>query len=101
MKIKKGDNVVVLTGKDRGKQAKVLNIFPKKEKILLEGLNLYKRHERPRKAGQKGQIVERAMPLHISNVLLFCPKCKKGVRVGAVLTDGKKLRVCKKCKSTI
>lgn len=68
MKIKKGDKVKILTGRDRGKSGKVLFAFPKRERVLIEGINMVKRHERPRKAGQKGQVVERALPIHVSNV---------------------------------
>lgn len=68
MKIKKGDKVKILTGRDRGKSGKVLFAFPKRERVLVEGINMVKRHERPRKAGQKGQVVERALPIHVSNV---------------------------------
>lgn len=70
MKIHKGDNVKILAGRDRGKSGKVLAAFPKLERVLVEGVNKVKKHERARKAGQKGQIVERAMPIHISNVAL-------------------------------
>lgn len=68
MKIHKGDMVRVLAGRDRGKSGKVLAAFPKRDRVLVEGVNKVKKHERPRKAGQKGQIVERAMPIHVSNV---------------------------------
>ena len=74
MKIHKGDIVKVLTGRDRGRSGKVLEAFPKKERVLVEGVNKVKKHERPRKANQKGQIVERAMPIHISNVALVKEK---------------------------
>lgn len=70
MKIHKGDMVKILTGRDRGKSGKVLEAFPKKERVLVDGVNKVKKHERPRKANQKGQVVERAMPIHISNVAL-------------------------------
>ncbi|KKU57521.1 MAG: 50S ribosomal protein L24 [Parcubacteria group bacterium GW2011_GWA2_47_12] len=74
MHVKKGDMVKILAGKDRGKSGKVLEAFPKKERVLVEGVNKVKKHERPRKANQKGQIVERAMPVHISNVALVKEK---------------------------
>ncbi len=97
MKIRKGDMVVVLTGKDKAKQAKVLRVFNKNGKVLLEGINIFKRHERSRKQGKKGQIIERAMPMDISNVSLYCVKCKKGVRTSVRLEGSKKFRVCRKC----
>lgn len=70
MHVKKGDTVKILAGRDRGKSGKVLSAFPKRDRVLVEGVNKVKKHERPRKAGQKGQVVERAMPIHISNVAL-------------------------------
>ncbi len=101
MKIKKNDNVIVIAGKEKGKQGKVLKVFRLEEKVLVEGLNLRKKHQRPRKQGEKGQVVEMAHPMHISNVLLYCPSCKQGVRLGAKVNGAKKLRVCKKCGKEI
>lgn len=97
MKLKKGDNVVVISGKDRGRQAKILRVFPKVGKILVEGVNLVRVREKARRAGQKGQTVERAMPLDASNVLIWCGHCKRGRRIGYKIEGGKKVRVCKKC----
>jgi len=68
MKIKKNDNVIVLTGKDRGKTGKVLRAFPKLDRVLVAGINIHKKHERPRKSGQKGQTIEKEAPIHVSNV---------------------------------
>ena len=101
MKIKKGDTVVVLTGKDKGKKAKVLEALPSKNKVVLEGLNMYKKHERPRRQGQKGQVVERPMPIHVSNVALFSDKDKKGVRVGFEMKGDKKVRVASKSRAAL
>ena len=70
MTIKKNDNVIILTGKDKGKTGKVLKSMPRDNKILVEGLNLVKKHQRPRKEGQKGQVIDQAMPIHVSNVAL-------------------------------
>ena len=96
--IKKGDTIKVLMGKDKGKMAKVLRIVNKKGKVLVEGVNSYKKHERARQKGKKGQVIERVMPIDISNVLLYCEKCKKGVRIGILASaKGKKSRVCKSC----
>lgn len=94
MKIKKGDNVIVITGKDKGKSGKVVDIFTKKELVLLDGVNVIKKHQKPRKSGQKGQIVERAMPIHISNVALL--EGSKKVRAGYIKKGEKKVRVSKK-----
>ncbi|OGF62682.1 50S ribosomal protein L24 [Candidatus Giovannonibacteria bacterium RIFCSPHIGHO2_01_FULL_45_33] len=101
-KIKKGDMVVVISGKDRGKNAKVINVFPKEERIVVEGVAMKKVHRRPRKQGQKGEVVSLPSPIHSSNVLLYCKNCGKGSRAGfKFLDDGKKVRICKKCKNEI
>lgn len=101
MNIKKNDNVIVIAGKDRGKQGKVLRLFRETDKVLVEGLNLRKKHQKPRKQGDKGQTIEIPHPLHISNVLLYCSSCGQGVRIGAKVTAKKKIRVCKKCGKEI
>jgi len=101
MKIKKGDQVLVISGKYRGKKGKVIRALPKKEKIVVEGVNIVKKHVRPRRAGEKGQIVQMPAPLHVSNVKLICPHCKKATRVGYKIEGEKKYRICKKCKREI
>lgn len=101
MKIKKGDSIIIISGKDRGKQSKVLRVFPKTEKILAEGAALRKKHQRPRKQGQKGEVVTLPTPFHVSNAMLFCKNCGKGSRVGYQILSGKKVRICKKCKNEI
>ncbi len=93
MNIKKGDTVIVTTGKDKGKKAKVLSAFPRENKVLVEGVNMQKKHERARKAGQKGQVISRAMPLNVSNVMIVDPKTGKGTRVGYKMIGDKKVRV--------
>jgi len=97
MKIKKGDTVLVISGKCRGKTGRVLRAFPEERKILVEGVNLIKKHQRPRKADEKGQIIEMPSPIDVSNVKLICPKCGKATRVGYKITEGNKYRICKKC----
>ncbi len=97
MKIHKGDTVLIISGKDRGKKGKVLKALPKERKVVVEGVNLIKKHQKPKKSGEKGQIVEMASPIDVSNVKLLCPKCKKPVRVGYKIIDDKKYRICKKC----
>jgi large subunit ribosomal protein L24 len=94
MKIKKNDNVIVIAGKDKGKTAKVVRAFPKADKVIVEGVNMKKKHERARKANSKGQIVEKAMPLHVSNVMLV--EGKKGVRTGKKLIGDKNVRISRK-----
>lgn len=97
MKIKKGDNVLVVSGKDRGKKGKVLRAFPRDAKIMVEGANVRKKHVRAKRAGQKGQIVEMPAMFAVSNVKLLCAKCGKTTRVGYKIEGKKKVRICKKC----
>ena len=95
-KIKKGDQIIVLCGKDKGKQGLVLNVFPKKNKVLIENVNVYKKHTKPNpQAGIEGGIIDKTMPIDISNVALVNPKTGKASRVGFVIKDNKKLRVFK------
>ena len=101
MKVKKGDNVLVIAGKDRGKTGKVLRALPKEAKILVEGVNTKQKHVKPKRQDEKGQVVRIAAPMNISNVKLICTKCSKATRVGYVMREGKKYRICKKCKSEI
>lgn len=100
-KIKRGDMVRVLRGKDAGAQAKVLAVLPRDEKVVVEGLNMAKKHVRARTTSQKGQRVSIAAPIRIANVQLICSQCKKGTRIGITRENGLRQRVCKKCKSVI
>jgi large subunit ribosomal protein L24 len=100
-KIKKEDMVVVITGKERGKKGKVSEVIYKKERVLINGVNLVKKHKKNQTENKKPNIVEEPAPLHISNVMYFCNKCDKGVRLGVKDEDGKKVRFCKKCGTTI
>lgn len=101
MKIKKDDTVLIISGKDQGKKGKVMEVLPQQGRVIVEGLNLRKKHVKPKKQGEKGQVVEIPGPVDISNVKLICPKCKKPVRVGYKIEGDKKFRMCKKCKQTI
>ena len=101
MKVKKGDNVLIITGKDKGKTGKITKSLPKERKVLVEGANLRKKHVRPKKEGEKGQVVQIPTALNISDVKLICPKCGKATRVGYKIEKGRKARVCKKCQSEI
>lgn len=101
MKIKKGDTVLIISGKDRGKKGKVLKSFPKESRILVEGVNLIKKHQKPRKSGEKGQIITLPTPIHVSNVKLICSKCGKATRVGYKIEGEKEYRICKKCRQEI
>lgn len=100
--LKKNDTVVALTGKDKGKSGKVLRIDTEKSRVVVEKLNVVKRHRKPTQASPQGGIVEKELSIAISNVALMCKKCDKGVRVARkVLEDGSKVRICKKCGETI
>lgn len=101
MKIRKDDNIIVISGKDKGRKGKVQKVYPKSNKIIVDGFNIIKKHRRPRRQGEKGEIVPVPAPFNVSNVKLICPKCNKGVRIGYTIEDNKKLRICKKCKAKI
>ena len=100
--IRKSDQVKVIAGAQRGKTAKVLHVDKVNETVVLEGVNLRKKHERPSQDRPKGGIIEIESPMHISNVKLVCTKCSKAARVAMkVMDDGRKVRVCRKCKEII
>lgn len=101
MKIHKGDTVLIISGKDRLKKGKVLESSPKTNKILVEGINLKKKHQRPKKSGEKGQIISLPAFVPVSNAKLICTKCGKATRVGFKTAGEKKFRVCKKCGQEI
>lgn len=101
MKIKKGDTVLIITGKDKNRKGKVIEVLPKINKIVIEGLNVVRKHLRPKRTGEKGQKVEIPKPMNVSNVKLICPKCGQPVRVGYRITEAGKFRVCKKCEQEI
>ena len=97
MNIKKNDKVVVLSGKDKGKQGKVLEAMPADKKVIVEGVNVASCHVKPRKQGEEGGIIRREIPMYVSKVILVCPKCGKATRVGHSVKDGKNVRICRKC----
>ena len=97
MNVKKGDTVVVLSGKDKGKKGKVTSTMPKESKVVVEGVNMVTCHTKPRRQGEEGGIVRREAALYASKVQVVCPKCGKGTRVAHKIEDGKKIRVCKHC----
>ena len=103
MRIRKGDLVHVLSGKDRGKQGRVLKVLPENNRLVVEGVNFIKRHTKPNPQRQiKGGVVEREASLHASNVQLVCPECDKPTRLGRkVLGDGRKVRICRKCEGVV
>ena len=96
MNIKKGQNVIVIAGKDKGKQGKVTRAFPRLNKVIVEGVHILKRHQRARKSGQKGQILDTTMPIHASNVMIVDPKTGKGTRTGAKMVGEKKVVISRK-----
>ena len=101
-KIKKNDTVYVLTGKDKGKTGRVFRVYPAKDRALVEGINYVKKHVRKSQQDQKGGIIQKEMPIKLSNLANFCKSCNKSARVGmSVLADGTKSRYCKRCKEAI
>lgn len=101
MTIKQGDTILIITGDDKGRTAKVLKVSPVAGKIQAQGINIQKKHHRPKKEGEKGQIIEKPSFISISNVKLVCPKCNKPTRVGCKKSGKKKIRTCKKCQAAI
>ena len=101
MNIKKDDKVIVLSGKDKGKQGEVLVAEPKAGKVIVKGVNVATKHQKPQKQGQEGGIIKVETPIYVSKVQLVCPKCGKATRVAHKISDGKKTRVCKKCGAEI
>lgn len=100
--IKKNDTVIVISGKEKDKRGRVLSVNPSKNTLLAEGVNIIKKHMKPSRKYTQGGIIEKEAPLHISNVMLICPKCSKPTKINStILSDGKKVRICKKCKEVI
>lgn len=102
MNLKKGDTVVVISGDDKGKKGKIKYVDRKNKKVIVEGVNFIRKHTKPRRMGETGGIMEVEAGIDTSNVLLICPRCKEAVRIGRTsLSDGKRVRYCKKCKEVI
>ncbi len=101
MKIKTNDRVKILSGKDKGKAGKVIQVFKDENKIVVEGLNIIKKHLRPQKRTDKGQILELSAPMHTAKAMLICPKCEKTVRVGYQKDGAVKKRHCRRCHQFI
>lgn len=101
MKLKKGDQVKIVVGKENGKTGTVAKVFTKEAKVLVEGLNQYKRHIKARMQGQKSEIITITKPLAVANVQIVCPKCKKPTRVGYKMLKDDKVRVCRKCNAEL
>jgi large subunit ribosomal protein L24 len=107
MKLKSGDRVKVISGKDKGKKGKVLQVFALTNKVSVEGINLAIKHLRPKRQGEKGQKIEFPAPMQVSNLMIVCPKCNRGARIKYKILEkikekkGKKVRICSKCKELI
>ena len=99
--IKSGDTVQVISGDSKGSTGKVLAVSPKEKKVIVEGVNMVTKHVKPKNQQQQGEIVKAEGAMYACKVLLYCPKCKTGVRTGVKVEDGKKVRVCKKCGAVI
>lgn len=101
MKVKKGDKILIIKGKDRSKSGKIARALPAKSMVVVEGLNLRKKTIKPRRGGEKGRMVSVAWPMRVENVMLICEACGKATRVGYRVEGKKKIRFCKKCQATV
>lgn len=100
--VRKGDTVLVITGKNAGKRGKVLSVIPEQSRVVVEGVNIVKRHTKPTQRLPQGGIMEKEAPIHSSNVMLYCGKCNNPTRIAKkILEDGEKVRICKKCGENI
>lgn len=99
--IRKNDTVIVITGKEKGKTGKVIAVLPEAGRALVEKLNRVKRHQRPTQKLRQGGIVEKEAPIHLSNLMLYCPRCTSGVRMGRKVEAGKKVRFCRECQEIL
>ena len=100
--VRRNDNVIVMTGKDRGKRGRVLKVLPEKNRVIVEGVNIIKRHTKPNPGRQiKGGVIEREAPLHASNVQIVCPECGKMTRIGHRVDGDRKVRICRKCEGVV
>jgi large subunit ribosomal protein L24 len=102
MKIRKGDRVVVLSGKDRGREGTVTRAIPSRGRVIVDGANVAKRHQKPTRSTQQGGIIDKEMPIDVSNVAIVCPSCSKPTRIGYRFEpDGEKVRICRKCEGDL
>lgn len=101
MKFKKGDEIIVTKGKDLGKKGKIEKVFPKKDAVLVGGVNMYKRHLKPRGQGKPGGIIDITKPISVVKLALVCSRCNQQTRIGYKLTGDQKIRICRKCKEEI
>ena len=102
MRIKKGDTVFMISGDEKGKRGKVLKLFAKERRAIVEGVNFIQKHSKARRSGEQSRIIEKEAPVHLSNLALVCPKCGKHTKVGVkILKDRRKVRICKRCEEMI
>jgi len=101
MKFRKGDEVKITGGKDKGKTGKIEKVFPKLHRVLVPAINMYKKHVKPRDPRRPAGIIDIVRPLPVGSIALICPKCKKPTRIGFLITDGKKVRICRKCEQKV
>ena len=102
MKVMKNDNVLVISGNYKGKKGKVLKVFPRDRRVIVEGVNFIKRHTKPTQKNPQGGIVEKEAPVHVSNLMVVCPKCDTPSRLGRkILEDGSKVRICRSCREML
>ena len=101
MKLKRNDEIIVIRGKDKGKKGKIEKVMSRENKVLIPGLNIYKRHMKSRKQNKPSEIIEITKPLAVASVALICPNCHKKTRVGYKIDNKEKIRICKKCNKTI
>jgi large subunit ribosomal protein L24 len=101
MRVRKNDNVIVISGKDKGKKGKVRIAYPEKQRVLVDSVNMIKKHSKARGAARQAGIIQREAPVHVSNVMLICNKCNRPVRVGFRVVEGKKVRTCAACHEVI
>lgn len=101
MRVRKNDNVIVISGKDKGKKGKVRIAYPEKQRVLIDSVNMIKKHSKARGAARQAGIIQREAPVHVSNVMLICNKCNRPVRVGFRVVEGKKVRTCAACHEVI
>ncbi len=101
MTVKKGDTVLVITGKDKSKSGKVLEVYPEDNRVLVDNVNIVTKHKKARTQNEKSEIIKKTAPIEASNVMVVCPVCGKATRVAHKEIDGKKVRVCKKCSASL
>lgn len=101
MKFKKGDSVQIVSGKDKGRKGKIEKIFPKIHKVLVPGINMYKRHMKKRDEKHPGGIIDFSRPMNVSGIALICPKCNQKTRIGMYVSVDEKYRICRKCQQRI